>query len=144
MASIERNLMEAVRAVLIADGTLTALVPATQIRPKDSPYPAVYPAISLSAPGSRAGGFAGTWDGLFWVRIYHQGANPYGSLYAIQDAVRVLLDSETAFSDISDSDVGVDLFREVTASEVIVEDEAPVRETYSINMPYRVLAKDKT
>ena len=54
------------------------------------------------------------------------------------------MDSETAFSDISDSDVGVDLFREVTASEVIVEDEAPVRETYSINMPYRVLAKDKT
>lgn len=144
MAGVEGNLIEAVRAVLIGDGTLTALVPAANIKPKDSPYPAAYPAITLSPTGSRSGDFTSTWQGLFWIRIYHQGASPYGSLDAILDRVRALLDSETSFSDISDSDITIHIFDEVTYSEVIVEDESPVKETFSKNGYYRVLLTDKT
>ena len=144
MAGIEGNLIEAVRAVLIGDSTLVALVPAAKIRPKDSPYPAAYPAIALSTSGSRAGNYAGTWEGLFYLRIYHQGASPYGSLDAILKRVRALLDSETSFSSISDSDVTVHSFDEVTYSEIIVETEAPVKETYSLNGHYRVVLTDST
>jgi len=144
MAGIERNLIEAVRAVLIGDATLIALVPAAQIVPKSSPYPAVYPAITLSPTGSRDGGYVGTWRGLFWIRIYHQGASAYGSLDAILGRVRALLDSDTSFASISDSDITVHRFNEVTYSEIIDEDESPIDETYSLNGYYRVIATDET
>ena len=141
---VERNLMAAVLAELSGDVTLTALVPAAQITPRDSPYPAEYPAITLSAPGSRSGDFEGTWDGLFWIRMYHRGANPYSSLDAIHDRVKELLDTEDSFIRLTTVKVNVAIFREGPVSEIIVEDEAPVKETYSLNTAYRTRVKDLT
>lgn len=145
MANLDYNLLIAVRAVLIGDGTLTALVSATNIKPQDSPYPVSYPAITLSF-GSEIGDndIADSLFGRYHVRIYYQGSKPYLNLYSIRDRVKLLLSARSSTSDVTDSNVTAHRFFEEFCSPVISEDETADKEVYSLDSRYRFIATDKT
>ncbi len=146
MANLKYNLFAAVRAVLIGDATLVALVPVDQILPQESPYPAVYPAITLSLSGNRQGAnVPGGMFGVFHVRMYYKGEKPFLNLDQIHSRVKVLLDqTPIAESDVSDANVRVHRFFESFCSTMIIEDEAIVPEVRSLNSNYTYLATDET
>lgn len=143
MAGLKYNFQLAIRSRLVADGALVAIVDADDIRPQDSPYPAQYPAITLSVSGSRNGGVPDSLRGVLFVRMWYQGAKSYLNLDAIHDRVKVLLDTESDIWHLSASDdVVIDAIEESFASEILHEDR-PVEETYSLHTNYRFLATVK-
>lgn len=146
MANLDYNLLVAVRAVLIGDATLIALVPADQILPQEGVYPAEYPAITLSLMGNRGGAnVPDSLVGVFHIRMYHQGSKPFYNLDQIHSRVKVLLDqTPIAESGVSDANVRVHRFFESFCSTMIVEDEAIVPEVRSLNSNYSFLATDET
>lgn len=145
MADLDYNLLIAVRAVLIGDGTLTALVNAANIKPQDSPYPAAYPAITL-AFGSEVGDrvIPDSLFGRFYIRIYNQGEKPYFNLYKMRDRVKTLLSARSSTSDITDANITAHRFYEEFCSTVISETETEDQEVYSLNSRYRFIATDNT
>lgn len=146
MANLDYNLLVAVRAVLIGDGTLTGLVPADQILPQESPYPAVYPAITLSLMGSRGrSDISNSLSGVFYIRMYYKGAKPYFNLDQIHSRIKALLDqTPNAESDVTDANVRAHRFYEDFCSTMIIEDEAIVPEVRSLSSNYIFLAADET
>lgn len=145
MADVSQNILEAIRAVLIGDGTLTALVPAAKILMQDSSYPASYPAIRLALSGSGGDSVIASVEfGTVFLRIYYQGdGEVYTNLYPIRARVKILLSGETSWEDVTDSDVEVHEIYEYSCSPVIVENEADMQNVYSLNTQYAYTAINK-
>ena len=144
MADVTQNTLEAIRAVLIGDATLIAIVPAAKIKMKDSPYPATYPAITLAISGSGGNSvIADVEFGRVDLRIYYQGAQAATNLYPIRARVKTLISGATSWADVTDADVEVHELYEYSCSPVITENEANMKNVYSLNTLYAYTAINK-
>lgn len=144
MADVSQNTLEAIRAVLIGDGALTAIVAATEIGMQDNPYPAAYPAITLAQSGSSgASVIAKVEFGTLYLRMYYQGDSPYTNLLPIRARVRELLNVEDSWESVSDADVEVHEIYEYSGGKVMVENEADMQNVYSLNTQYAYTAVNK-
>lgn len=128
------DVIEAVRNVLIADGTLTALVPAAQIVAARGTLPVVYPAITLAEDLIEDGNDFNL-EGLFYIRIYTQDAKKDRALSAIHKAVFPLVGRNGAALNITDSDVTIHEFRQVFGTQPIHEPEVDI-DTWSLTTHY--------
>ena len=128
------DVIEAVRNVLIADSTLTALVPAAQIIAARGTLPVTYPAITLSEDLIEDGNDF-NMEGLFYIRIYTQDAKKDRSLSASHKAVFPLVGRNGAALNITDSDVTFHEFRQVFGTQPIREPEVDI-DTWSLTTHY--------
>lgn len=128
------DVIEAVRNVLIGNGTLTALVPAGQIIAARGTLPVTYPAITLSEDLIEDGNDF-NMEGLFYIRIYTQDAKKDRALSAIHKAVFPLVGRNGAALNITDSDVTFHEFRQVFGTQPIHEPEVDI-DTWSLSTHY--------
>ena len=126
--------IDAVRDVLIAAGTLTALVPAGQIVAARGTLPVVYPAITLSEdfiePGNQF-----LQEGRFYIRIYTQDAKKDRALSAIQGIMFPLVGREGAYANITNATMTFHQFDLIFDTEAIHEPEVDI-DTWSLTTHY--------
>jgi hypothetical protein len=139
MPGLRHNTIVAIRAALVADGTLTALVPATKIRTGYNPTPTDFPCIAIRIDGGRDG-YANHRAGTLFVTSYTADDQPQSALSAIDAAIDSVLDESSL--DLSNNDVAFHLMLNFFESPVIPE--AEIREdVFSIALQYSYASSAK-
>lgn len=128
------NVLEAVRNLLIADGGLTALVPARQVVLARGVLPTDYPSIALSEDLLEDGNEFNL-EGLFYVRIYTQDSDKDQSLSDIHNTVFPLIGRGFAIRNATNGTVTFHECRQVFASESVHEPEQDI-DTWSTQTNY--------
>ena len=132
------NILEAVRDLLIADGGLTALVPARQVVLARGVLPTAYPSIALSEDLIEDGNEYNL-EGLFYVRIYTQDADKDQSLSDIHNTVFPLIGRRGAILNATNGTVTIHECRQVFASESVHEPEPDI-DTWVLQTNYTMKA----
>ncbi len=136
MPGLRHNILKAVRAALVADSTLIALVPAAKIRTGYSPTLTEFPCVTIRHDGGR-NGYSNSRAGTLFVTSYSADDQPESALAAIIDAIDDVLDENAI--DISNSDTHFAWVLNEYESPTIPEQEI-AEDVFSVALQYGYMA----